>query len=357
MKNKKIVSLIAIAFLAAGCNLLSQNLPAGVVKTVNGGADWRFSNALKGGNATGLSGQNISKLAVDPLNRQTVYASSFVDGLFKSEDAGANWSKVLSKIAVYDFVVNPQDTKVIYAAGFYADKGKVLKTVDGGGSWTDVPGYTGVNANTPSLATVRAIALNPLNPNQLVIGTADGNLNKSADGGLSWQFVKDFKDQINKLVWQDKIYVLLKSQGLFAATDLGASFNEASAGLGKTNIIGSAGYSPSGISIFRQLYVDSFAPNLMYLATDKGLYKTVDGKTWNLVNLPVKSDQANVRTVTVSKSSSNLVFSSVGSTIYKSLDGGQTWQTQGLTTAGYISCLLIDPQMPQIVYGGVYNTQ
>jgi photosystem II stability/assembly factor-like uncharacterized protein len=73
-----------------------------------------------------------------------------------------------------------------------------------------------------------------------------------------------------------------------------------------------------------------------------------------LQDLPVKPDQAKAYSIAIAKQSSNIVFTSVGSTIYKSLDGGKTWQTQGIATTGLINYVLIDPQLPQVVYGGIF---
>src|SRR5581483_6699691 len=119
MKNKKFFSAVFLLALAASCNPLVQSLPAGVIKSVDGGVDWQFANdtaAQKGA----LSTVNISRMDFDPQNRQIIYAGSYTDGLYKSEDSAVTWSKILSKISVYDFAVNPLDSKVIYAAGYYA---------------------------------------------------------------------------------------------------------------------------------------------------------------------------------------------------------------------------------------------
>lgn len=94
----------------------------------------------------------------------------------------------------------------------------------------------------------------------------------------------------------------------------------------------------------------------MYLTTDKGLYKSVnEGQTWTLLNLPVKDyGLYGAYAVAVAKTSSNIIFTSVGSTIYKSTDGGNNWQTQRVVTGNLVYYILIDPQLPQIAYAGVY---
>ncbi len=115
MKNKIFILFIGVSLLSAGCSLFGGGpVATGVAKSVNGGTDWQFSNTVKAPTAGSLSQSNIAKLAFDPQNRQIVYAGSVTDGLYKSDDSGASWSRILSKISVYDFMVSPADSKTIY---------------------------------------------------------------------------------------------------------------------------------------------------------------------------------------------------------------------------------------------------
>jgi len=346
--------IISLLFLSAGCNPFAVSLPSGIVKSVNGGADWQFANKVASSTTASLASVSVSKLAFDPGNHEVVYAGTYNDGLFKSQDSAASWSKVLSKIFVYDFAINPYDNKTIYAAGTCVDHGCVLKTTDGGASWNEV-----YHEGSPTNTVVRGVALNPLNPNQIVIGTTLGTVLKSADAGNTWQLAKDFSDKVNRVLWQDgNIYVLLKAKGLFVSANYGGTFNEMTASLSKTINVGSLSYTQSTINSFNQVFVDFTSPSLIYITTDKGLQKSVDeGKTWVLVNLPIKPDQAKAYAIAIARQSSNIVFASVGSTIYKSLDAGQTWQTQSISTDGLVNYVLIDPPLTQIVYGGIFVVQ
>ncbi|HYV33690.1 MAG TPA: hypothetical protein VE973_02485 [Candidatus Limnocylindria bacterium] len=348
--NKKYIILLGLALLAASCNPFSQTLAAGVVKSVNGGVNWQFFDALKSGATPNLSVLSISKLGFDPTNNERVYAGSYTGGFFKSDDSGATWTNILSKIYVYDFAVTQSQPQIIYTAGFFADHGRVLKTTDGGSSWNQV--YNEESASNP----VRAISINPDNPNQLVIGTSSGEVVKSSDGGTTWQLSKNFNDQINRILWQNgKIYVLLKTKGLFESADAGANFTELTSGLSTTYSLAGAAYTNSSISSFSQDFVDPADPNLIYITTDQGLYKSINaGKSWSSISLPVKPSQGATKAIAVGNNSSNIVFTSVGSTIYKSVDAGVTWQTQSITSGGFINYILINPQLPQIVYAGIY---
>jgi photosystem II stability/assembly factor-like uncharacterized protein len=353
-KNIRASLVIAcVCLLSASCNLFNKTTLSGMVKSVNGGADWQFINNLKSPQAGSLSGLNISKIYIDPLNHQVVYASAYNGGFYKSEDSGANWSRILSKILVYDFAFDPSDNKIIYASGIFADHGKILKTTDGGSSWLEI--YNDATNQNP----VRNIAVNPTQKNQIVAGTEFGTIIKSLDTGSSWQLVKDFSGRVNRILWQNNsVYVLIKSKGLFKATGFVDNFQELTGNLGKGVSIAGIALPFNANPVYNQVYVDNLSSSLIYLTTEKGVYKTTDeGKNWLYLQLPKKPEEGNPKPIVLSKTSSNIVYTAVGSTIYKSVDGGGSWQTQSIATNGYVNYIAIDPILPQINYAGIYVNQ
>jgi len=350
---KKLTILLGLIFLSASCGFGGSSA-LGVVKTINGGVDWQFFNEVGGENKGNINTTQISKMSFDPQNSAKVFIGSYNHGLFVSENSGESWRQILSKVSVYDFATDPFDSEIIYAGGIFGDFGKLLKTEDGGGSWQEV--YN----ESSSQNAVRAIAVNPGNPNQVVIGTTSGNLIVSSDSGLSWQLLENFKDRINRVSWQEgKLYVLLKSKGLNVSLDGGQNFENLTKNLSeKFRISGGVSINSERVSRFNRFFVDSVSDSLIYLATSKGVYKSIDaGVSWEKMNLPVKETNTDVWSISVAKTSSNLVFASVGSTIYKSVDSGVSWQTQSITTNGFVNDIIIDPNLPQIVYAGLFASQ
>ena len=213
MKMKiKIVSVVAIlgvAMMSASCNPFGASQGAGVLKTTNGGGDWQQMNTLEGGNAN-LGATSVAVIGFDPKNSDHLFMASYDGGLYVSENSAESWKQILSKIAVYDFAVSPSDSNVIYAAGFYADHGKVLVTRDGGKSWVEI--YN----ESASQNAVRAIAINPANSQEVYIGMSSGNIIKSTDGGTNWKLVTNFDDRVNRIRFQgNNLYILLRTKGLF----------------------------------------------------------------------------------------------------------------------------------------------
>src|SRR6185295_4463962 len=112
--------------------------------------------------------------------------------------------------------------------------------------------------------------------------------------------------------------------------------------------------------------IDDFAvaannPHIIYVATASGgLWKTSNnGTTWEPLfdNQPVSS----IGDVTLAPSNPDIVWvgtgeannrqsSSWGDGVYKSTDGGKTWEQVGLKDSHHIGRIVIHPQNPNIVY-------
>ncbi len=350
--KKNIFSAVCIIFLSASCNLFAQPQGAGLSKTVNGGMDWVLINKQDGGSGS-MAAANISKIEFDPKNPETVYAGSYNGGVFASTDSGDTWKNILNKINVYDFSLNSGNSQIMYAAGSFGGVGKVLKTTDGGKSW--VQKYSEAVESTP----VRSMVLNPLNQNQIIIGTESGSVIKSNDGGESWQFIKNFQSRIARVYWTGAgVYVLVRDQGLYKGSGNADDFKIITTALKSESLLDQ--FSQKGaVGSFNQAYIDPFSSNLLYVTSDKGLFKSVDGgQSWSAVKLPAKQENLNARPIVVSRQSSNVVLTAIGATVYKSTDGGLSFQTQAVPFSGsFVNYLLINPNLSQIIYAGGYNIE
>lgn len=172
----------------------------GIYKSTDGGDTWNYL-------ALGQQGI-ISKVVVDPGDPDILYAATMGNpyvrdgerGVYKSDDGGLNWSKVLfvsDQAGASDLVMQPDNPQVLYASFWdrirnnqesviYGPHARVYKTTDGGANWTQLGGGlpTGVMGRT-------GLAISPQNPQKLYAIYVDslstvGGLYKTVDGGGAW---------------------------------------------------------------------------------------------------------------------------------------------------------------------------
>ncbi|MBX4191442.1 MAG: hypothetical protein KW804_01430, partial [Candidatus Doudnabacteria bacterium] len=88
--------------------------------------------------------------------------------------------------------------------------------------------------------------------------------------------------------------------------------------------------------------------------TEQGLFRSVnDGKDWAFMSMPVRNAALRVSAISVNPQNSNNLFVSVASTLYKSVNGGLTWETKSLPTTTTIHTIVINPQSTNIIYLGL----
>jgi len=176
---------------------------------------------------------------------------------------------------------HPNDTNTIWVG---AHSGGFWKTTDGGQSW-----YTTTD-HLPSIG-VSSIAVNPQNPDVLYIGTGDRDtwvafgigVLKSLDGGETWEQT-------------GLIYELLQN------------------------------------AIINKLLIHPFQPEIIYAATNQGIYKTQDAaENWTLLV------QGHFRDLYFMEGNYEVLFTTSynaygNAKIYKSIDAGDSWFSVGTQT-------------------------
>ena len=349
MKKLLLITIAALTLTAASCNLFSTPI-AGILKTSNGGVDWQASNKLKDGTAT-IGGLSISKLSFDPQATEIIYASSYNAGLYKSVDGAANWEQILGQIPVIDFVIHPNDSKTIFVAGYFEERGRALVTRDEGKSWNAI--YTAGTSNS----SARAIALNPSNPEQVAIGMSQGELILSNDSGATWRLVQSYNDRINKIIWNnDGLYVVVRGTGISKSSDGGNTFQLITAGLQSAGNTSNLSIFGSTVSSYNQFAISATNPAVMYVTTSLGLYRSFNGGlNWQFVSMPLRQGSVAPMAIAIARSSDNVIYVGAGDLVYKTADGGNSWSTADTQTRGnLVNALLVDPEVPQAAYAGVY---
>jgi len=165
----------------------------GLLKSTDGGTTWNLPSSV--------IATTFYRISVHPTNPNELVAGTN-GGAFRSTDGGNTWSNVITRATygdVPDLARDANDPRILYATTWCRTTSctnttaKVLKSTDGGVTWTDKS--SGLPTGIASGIDERmAIALAPSNSSVLYVArslrNASGNLvshvYKSTNGGDSW---------------------------------------------------------------------------------------------------------------------------------------------------------------------------
>lgn len=139
----------------------------------------------------GNVGGRTRALVIDPVNPDVMYAAGVAGGIWKTTNAGNSWAPLddfLANIAVTVLVMDPTDHNTLYAGtgeGFFNADGVrgagIFKSNDAGAHWTRLPS-TASNAN---FFFVNDVVVSPVNGQNVYAATRNGVF-RSLDGGANW---------------------------------------------------------------------------------------------------------------------------------------------------------------------------
>ncbi len=287
----------------------------GIYKTSDAGRTWQYAGLRET--------HTTSALAIDPHDPGIVYAASMGHvfkpnaerGVFKTTDGGKTWKKILfvdANTGAIDLVMDPHDSRVLYAAMWQAQRvpwkltsggpgSGLYKTVDGGVRWTAIskhPGFAhgllgrmGVSVATSDPRVVYAI-----------VQARDGGVFRSADAGATWKRVNS--------QWK------LRQRPFY----------------------------------YMSIFADPTNANVAYAPEVDDVFKTTDGGvTWKTLFAPVYHGDHHIIWVNPRNPKIMLEGDDGGATV--STDGGQTWSSEDNQPTGQFYHVALDRQFPFHVYG------
>jgi BNR/Asp-box repeat len=138
-----------------------------------------------------LAGSGAQCLAVDPADRDTVYAGLREGGVRKTTDGGGSWIDCeLPDPGVFSLAVSPADGAV-YAG---TEPSRLFRSDDGGESWRALDALLELPSRPhwsfpprPWTSHVRWIAPSPHDADLVLVGIELGGLMRTTDGGETWQ--------------------------------------------------------------------------------------------------------------------------------------------------------------------------
>ena len=235
------------------------------------------------------------------MNPTTVYAGT-ASGVFRSLNSGGFWANTGS-LFEDDILCLLVDTGIPDRIFIGTDDGGVFGSLDGGAGWTaHTSGMTAV--------TIHDLVHDPKLPSTVYAATA-GGFRRSLDRGVTWT---------------------LRSGSL-----------------------------PDGPLYDIEPLPDQ--PSRLYAGTSEGVYRTIDGgNTWIAMNVGIPPSTA-IGALAVAPSQSTVVYAgAVTGEVYRSADQGVSWSDVTSDLPGHrVTALVVDPIDAQTCYAatwgaGVYKT-
>lgn len=269
----------------------------GIYKSKDGGKSWHQMGLVQS--------EHIGKILIDPRNSDIVYAaaegplwSSGGDrGLYKSEDGGESWSRILhidENTGVTDIEFDPSNPNVIYAAAYQrrrktwallagGPQSGIHKSTDGGETWNELT--SGLPQGDMGKI---GLGVTPADPN-LVYATIEadsGNKGfyKSTNKGESWQKQNSYTSGGTGPHYYQEIEVSPTDPDLVYQMDV---FLHITRNGGKS--FDYLGNGREKHSDNHALWIDPHNGLHLIAGTDGGLYESYDqGTSWrHFPNLPI----------------------------------------------------------------------
>ena len=290
---------------------------------------------------------------------------SMGDGLYKSTDGGKTWSHMGLKHtgSISKIFIHPQDPNLVYVAalgnpfGPNPERG-LYQSTDGGNTWSHI---LKIDDHTGAIDLV-ANPRNPLElyaafwsverkPWTLIDGGKTGGIWKTIDGGKSWKQLNSGLPQglIGKIglaisplnperLWAMVIAAKESESGLYESTNAGQNWSR----INRDHKLRQRGWYYSHLS------AHPTEPNTLFLS-NVGLYKSIDGG--KSFNKRIRTPHGDDHGVWINPHHPEIMINCNDGGACVSLNGGQSWSSQNNQPTSEFYRLTIDNQFPYRVYG------
>jgi photosystem II stability/assembly factor-like uncharacterized protein len=319
----------------------------GFRKSTDGGETWVSRT---------VGGREVVALAMTPtgFNPPVIYAVTLGDDVYKSTDRGESWTPTntpfISGASPWALAVDPNDPHVVYAGTHYY-QGRFYKSTDAGSTWS-----IKTNGLPPSVPS--GIVIDARN-SDVYAGLSEGGVYKSTDGTESWHSTSQGMNNtcINDLAVHptssDTVFAAIKGEGhhLAKTTNGGSSWDFL---VGSSTNRGAVAIDPQNPSIIYAGFGWKGRTNRIY-----SINKSADGgQSWTNTGYLFYTTgyhHVGVSDIWVNPTDSDTIlvavagYATVGGGVYKSTDGGETWEE---TYGFWAATLATDPTDPQVLYFG-----
>jgi hypothetical protein len=214
-------------------------------------------------------------VAANPTNTTTMFGTVYSSRIFRSTDSGSTWPEITPSYTssenapfISPLTMDPNTPTTLYTATNF-----IWRTTNSGTSWTKLS--TTDLGDASSRGYVTKIAVAKSNSSYLLVGTGNGYVRQSTNGGTSWsaalaglpaKYVAHVEyDPTTTSTFYVSFAGGTTGGRLFKTTNGGSSFTQIDAGLPNFPV--------------HVIKVDPTDSTALYAGSDLGLYKSTDGGT------------------------------------------------------------------------------
>lgn len=332
----------------------------GVWKTVDGGSTWTttFDNE---------SAISVCAVAIDPANTNNIYVGTgentqnidayLGDGVFKSTDGGATWANVgLTNVGAVSKIWANHDT--VYAAAAKSNGG-FYRSFDGGVTW---------ERTFSQATTIFDMSVNPRNHQEIFLGS-NTSIYRSNDGGKTFASITSGMTLTSALRLSvavapsdtNRVYALVARSGGSGLSNIGEAYLSTNGGDAWTKVktFDASFFSDQGWYDNCIAVEPTNAKTVMVGGID--IYRSLDGgTTWNNCTFvyqggSVHPDQ-HVIVVSPSASTPDLVYIGNDGGVFSTSNAGTNWQrTSNVVPTSQYYAMDVDQTRRFRVYGGTQD--
>jgi adhesin/invasin len=306
------------------------NIGFNIARSTDGGATYSTLSPV-------FSSESVSDFAIDPVTPSNLYFATTVNAVFKSINSGTSVATANSGVTSTN--PNALATAATTPATIYAGiSGGVFKSVDAGATWAATGGGMG-------FSSVGDLAVDPTSPST-VYSSNFYALYKSTSAGASWTTAYSYPSAVYPHCFAldpnapSTLYaVSYNTKQLYKSTNGGAAFTTTTMAVGY-DWVKALAIDPATSTLYVVGFVNATGLYVVYKSTD-------GGATWQL--LPAAPSQ-NVYALTVDAASR--LYLASNNTVSVSSDGGATFSSH---SSQYITSLQADSLSSSAVYGADYS--
>lgn len=317
----------------------------GVFRSPDGGSSWQQASWIEGRRGT-VASFRVHRLVPDPVATTTLYLLTSGNGLWVTDTRGDLWTQVGDRSQVLRpdadvlaMAVNPEDRREWYLAVFQGNRGRVLRTTDGGASFREIYftpverfGVFDVHYDRASRA--------------VTIATGQGGVLETRNAGATWRVVRWFADGIIQFLVSP-----VNPAVRFAVTPRGSLFRTTDGGATWADVTPSFSIFSGATARQRWLMDQS---GTLYLGSDYGLLRSVDhAATFIEPSLIIPPNVLPVLAIAVDSRNVTRIFVSAIGQLFASSDYGTTWEILLPPTTQRVTQLLVDRGDANILYAVV----